>query len=153
MTGIITTPMLSPQGAFITELKADAAVASLVGTRVRGPDPGSSNADDEGDARGPGEYVAFITTVMLDDPPHRSLPIQTATIGVNCYGVTYQHASAIWGAVISAVHKVSVRMKSSGQGFYLSIVDSGGEQDRDPRTNQPVVRGIVRVIATAQAVT
>ncbi len=153
MTGIITSPMLSVVGPIIVELKADTDVASLVSTRVRGVEPASADGDDPGDARGPGQYVAYITVVVLDDPPHISLPIQTATLGFSCYGVTYQNASAIYGAVVKALHKVGVRMKSSGQGFYLSIIDSGGEQDHDPRTNQPVVRGTVRVIATAQAVT
>jgi hypothetical protein len=152
MTGILTAPMLPTVPALIAELRADAAVAALVGTRVRGGEPSGRTDTDAGDARGPGEYIAFVVVVQLDSPPHISLPIQRSEIGVNCYGTTFQNASAVWGAVVAAMHGVGERIKANGLGIYLSHVE-GGSQETDPDTKQPVVRGTIRMHATAQAVT
>ena len=75
-----------------------------------------------------------------------------ATYAVNAYGTTPQNAWAVWGAIVKAFHKVGNRVMANGLGIYQTFVISGGEQDKDPRTEQPVVRGTIRLIATAQAV-
>jgi hypothetical protein len=144
---MLDSPMLDPLGSLIVELKNDPDVASLVSSRVRGGEPA------QGDAKGPNEYQAFIVLTTLDRPPHPSLPIQRAIFDAACYGTTFQNAGAVWGALVKAVHKVGARMKSSGLGIYISVIDSGGEQDKDPDTNQPLVRGTIRLVATAQSVT
>lgn len=143
---MLADPMLDAMGAIVLELRADPDVAALVSTRVRGGEPA------EGDAQGPGEYKAFVVVVTLDAPPHPSLPIFRGVYGVNCYGVTYQGASAVWGAVVKAMHVVRHRVKANGLGIYISVAETGGEQDKDPDTDQPVVRGTIRLTATAQAV-
>lgn len=149
---MLATPMLDPLGAVVTELRADPDVVNLVSDRVRGGEPKGKTDLYEGDALGPGSYKAFIVLTTLDRPPHPSLPIQRAIFGVACYGTTYQNASAVWGAVVKAVHRVGERVKASGLGIYISAVETGGSQDTDPDTKQPLVRGTIRVIATAQPV-
>lgn len=142
---MLTAPQLNPMGALIAEAKADPDVAALTGTRVRGGEPAP------GDARGPGEYQAFVVISALDVPPHPQLPITFAEYALNAYGTTHQNASAVWFALVKAFHKARARVKGNGLGIYQSIVVTGGGEDRDPDTDQPVVRGTVRVIATALA--
>lgn len=149
---MLTTPMLDPLGAVVAELRADDDVAALVSDRVRGGEPRGLSTTYEGDALGPGLYKAFVVVTTLDRPPHPSLPIQRAIFGVACYGVTYQNAAAVWGAVVKAMHRVGERVKANGQGIYISAIETGGSQDKDPDTKQPVVRGTIRLIATASSV-
>lgn len=152
MTGMLTAPQLDPMGALIAEAKADLDVATLVSTRVRGFEPAPQTDTYDGDSHGPGEYKAFVVIAALDVPPHISLPITFADYALNAYGVTHQNAWAVWAALVKAFHKVGARMKSNGLGIYQSIVITGGAQDRDPDTQQPVVRGTLRIIATTLAV-
>jgi hypothetical protein len=144
--GMFTEPMLDPSGSIIVEARNDIDVAALVANRVRGPEPAP------GDAKGPGEYQAFVTIAALSVPPHLSLPITFAEYALNAYGVTYQNAWAVYGALVKAFHKVGARMKANGMGVYQSLVLTGGTEDADPQTQQPVVRGTLRVIATTLAV-
>jgi hypothetical protein len=144
---MLTGPMLDPTGSLITELRTDSDVSDLVGARVRGFEPAP------GDAKGPGAYQAFVVVVALAVPPHPRVPITFADYLVRCYGATPQGASAVWGAVVKAVHKVGPRVKTNGLGIYQSAIASGGEQLRDPDTKQPYVEGVIQVIATAQAIT
>jgi len=44
------------------------------------------------------------------------------------------------------------RLRSDGIGIYRSYV-TGGVDDVDPKTTQPVVTGVIHLIASAQAVT
>lgn len=152
MSGMLTAPQLNILGSLVTEALADSDVASLTSGRVRGAQPRPVSDTYAGDARGPGEYVAFVILSTLDDHPHPQLPITFAEYAVNAYGVTPQNAAAVWHALVKAFHKVRTRTKSNGLGIYQSLVLTGGEQDRDPDTQQPVVRGTLRVIATALAV-
>jgi hypothetical protein len=143
---MLADPPIDPLGSLITEARADADVAALVGTRVRGYEP------QPGDARGPGEYQAFVTINALDVPINFSVPISFASYGVNCYGVTHQGAWAVWAAIAKCFHRTKARTKPNDLGIYQTLVISGGEQDKDPDTGQPVVRGVLRVIVAAQAV-
>lgn len=144
---MLDDPQLDPMGSLIVEWRSDADVAALVGVRVRGFEPAA------GDAKGPGEYQAFIVVSALDVPPHPTVPITFAQYGVRCYGATPQAAWAVWAAVVKATHAVGPRVKASGLGIYRSAVASGGEQSKDPDTGQPYVVGTISLIATAQAVT
>lgn len=146
MSAMFTEPMLDPSGSLIVEARTDTDVAALVGTRVRGPEPAP------GDAKGPGEYQAFVTIAALSVPPHLSLPITFAEYALNAYGVTYQNAWAVYAALVKAFHKAGERVKTSGLGIYSTFVLTGGTEDADPQTQQPVVRGTLRVIATTLAV-
>jgi hypothetical protein len=145
--GMLADPQLDPMGSLIRELTADPDVAALVGVRVRGFQPGP------GDAKGPGEYQAFIVLTALSVPPHPRVPVTFAEYGIRCYGATPQGAWAVWGAVVKALHQVGPRTKSNGLLFYRTFVLTGGQQDRDPDTAQPVVTGSIRLTASLQSVT
>jgi len=144
--GMLTEPQLDPMGALILELRADADVAALVDTRVRGYQPAP------GDALGPGEYRPFVVLQALTVMPHARVPVTWAEYAVRTYGATPQGAWAVWGAVVKALHEVGHRTTTAGQLFYKSIIVSGGTQDEDPDTHQPLVTGSVQLIASLQSV-
>lgn len=142
MTAMLTAPALDWVGAFIAELKADSHVGALVSTRVRGFEPAP------GDAKGAGEYQAFIVVSDLSSPPHPRVPLSFAEANVRCYGTTAQNAKAVWSAVVKAMHQVGPRTKGNGLVVYQSLVLTGNGQGRDPDTNQPVYEGTVRFTAS-----
>lgn len=143
---MLSVPLIDPMGSVIAELRADNDLDALVHGRVRGEEP----APD--DAKGPGEYQAFVVLTTFEDPPHPRLPIQRAVYGVNCYGSTFQNARAVWGAVVKAMHLVGPRIKANGLGIYISAIEGGGDTDKDPDTKQPVVRGVIRLTTTAYSI-
>lgn len=143
---MLAEPQLDPLGSLIVEIRSDVEVDALVDGRVRGFEPAP------GDAKPSGSYQGFIVIVALGVPPDPQLPVTFATYAIRCYGATPQAAWAVWGAVVSAVHETGPRLKANGLGIYKTIVVDGGEQGKDPDTQQPVVTGTVRLIATTQAV-
>jgi hypothetical protein len=143
---MLPAPQLDPLGSLLVEIREDVDVDALVDGRVRGFEPAP------GDAKPNGSYQGFIVIVALGVPPDPQLPVTFATYGIRCYGATPQAAWAVWGAVVKCVHENPVRVKSNGLGIYKTIVVDGGEQGKDPDTQQPVVTGTVRLIATTQAV-
>lgn len=147
MSGFLTADMLDPLGSLITEARADSTLAGLTGSRIRGFEAA------EGDAKGAGSYQAFVVIAALSVPPHPRLPITFAEYGVACYGSTPQNAWAVWAALVRVFHGTTPRTKSNGLGIYRTAITNGGEQEKDPDTAQPVVRGTIQLIATAQAVT
>lgn len=156
---MLAAPMLDPTGAFIVELREHPSVAALVGRRVRSADPAppvrhpdNGAVIDQGDVRGPGDYVAFIVVKVMSAPPDRRLPIVSVEFLVECYGTTFQNAWAVYGAVVQAVHGRGPRTKSNGLGIYNSFVVAGGDEDTDPDTHQPLVNATVRLIATTAPV-
>jgi hypothetical protein len=145
---MLDEPQLDPMGSIVLEARADADLAALTGSRIRGFEPAP------GDARGPGDYQAFVVIAALSVPIHPRVPVTWAEYGVSCYGSTAQNAWAVWAAFAKAFHATTPRVRASnGLGIYRTAVTSGGEQGTDPDTGQPVVRGSIQVIATAQAVT
>lgn len=146
MTGMLSASLMDPMGALITELRADSGVSALVGARVRGGEPAP------GDARDPGQYQAFV--VLIGPPaPNSRVPISRSSITVRCYGSTFQNATAVWGAVVKALHAVGPRLKGNGLGIYRSAFLEEADTLKDPDTEQPYVEGTIEVTATAQAVT
>ena len=95
---------------------------------------------------------SFVVIVALDEPPEPRVPVTFATYAIRTYGATPQNARAVWGAVVKAVHMVGPRLKANGLGIYQTRVVTGGTQDTDPDTKQPVVTGIVQLIGTTVAV-
>lgn len=150
---MLTAPQIDPMGSLIAELRADSSVAAVVGLddrgnrRVRGFEPAPGDADDVG------SYKAFIVVTALSVPPHPRVPITFAEYGIRCYGATAQNAWAVWGAAVKALHQVGHRTKSNGLLIYRTLVLSGGQQDRDPDTGQPVVTGSIRLTASLNSVT
>lgn len=160
---MLDDPMVDPIGGVIADLRADPDIQDLVGNdecgfrRVRGGEALGAGECANGtprsaDGLGPGFYRAFIVVAALDDPPLGRVPVQRAVYSVACYGSTYQNARAVWGAVVKALHIVGERVKSNGLGIYISAIDTGGEQDKDPDTGQPLIRGTIRVIAATQVI-
>lgn len=142
---MLDDPLMDPMGALITELRADGDLASLVGTRVRGGELAP------GDAAGAGHYQAFVLLTGAPAPMAR-VPVSRSNYGVRCYGATYQNATAVWGAVVKALHYVGPRVKNSGLGIYITRLDETAEPAKDPDTGQPYIEGTIRIIATAQAI-
>lgn len=141
-------------GKLIIELRTDAGVAAIVGAnptsspaRVRGFEP----APD--DAKGPGEYRAFVVLVNEGGIRMRNVPVQRPRIAARCYGRNPAEAAQLAAAVSDAVHDKGPRVHSNGLGIYRSFTESGGEQDKDPDTSQPVVTTFIDLFATTQAVT
>lgn len=146
MGGMLLAPQLDPSGAIIVEARDDVDVANLVADRVRGPEPA------RGDALGPGKFQAFVTIAALDVPPHPTVPITFADYAINAYGTTFQNAWAVWAALVKAFHKVGPRTKTNGLVIHQSLITAGGIEDHDPDTRQPVVRGVLHVVASTLAV-
>lgn len=159
---MLDATQLSAIGAVVTELRADTDVATLVGTdlagrvRVRGGEPVGSIQQAggfyDGDARGPGKYVPFVVISTLDEPMRGRVPIFDGYYDAAAYGTTFENARAIWGALVKAMHFSGGRTKANGLVIYTSIVETGGGQDADPVTKQPVVRGTIHIVASANAV-
>ena len=143
---MLDTAQLDPLGSLLVEIRSDVDVDALVDGRVRGFEPAP------GDAKPAGSHQAFIVLVALSVPPDPQLPVTFATYGVRAYGSTPQNAWAVWGATVKAIHERGPRLKANGLGIYKTIAVSGGEQGKDPDTQQPVVEGTIRLIATTQAV-
>jgi hypothetical protein len=152
-------PMVNIVGAMITELRNDQDVAALVDTRIRHGDPLGEVHDTNGrliyagDARGAGQYQAFVVLVVLSDPPTRRVPVQFVEVAVRCYGTTRQQSRALYGAVTKCFQDVGVRVKTNGVGIWRSAMIGGGSDDADPRTAQPVVIGNIQLIAATLVVT
>lgn len=161
---MLDDPMLDPMGWVVRTLRGDGDVATLVGmdnasrVRVRGMEPVGAieqgGGSYGGDARGPGDYQSFIVVAPLVEDINPRLPISRDQYSLACYAATYQAARALWGAAVKAIHYVGPTVQSSnGLGIYISVAEQGGVPDRDPDTQQPLIRGTIRLIATAQAVT
>lgn len=144
--------MIDLVGDIIVELREDLGVSALVGNRVRGQEPEGASPSYPGDARGPGEYVAFVVIVVLDATPMLRVPVQRPSFGVRCYGTDARNARAVFNAVVGALHDRGPRLRANGHGIYRSTV-TGGADDVDPKTDQPVVTGTIQLVATTQAVT
>jgi hypothetical protein len=143
---MISDPPTDPLGSLLVEIRDDIDVDALVDGRVRGGEPAA------GDVQPAGKYKAFIVISTLDDPPHPRIPVRFATYSVRMYGTTYQNASAIYAAVVKAIHMVGPHRKANGLGIYWTTVISGGSQDRDPDTAQPLTTAVISLIGTTQAV-
>lgn len=144
----------APIGKLIVDIRSDADVAAIVGQnptvttpRVRSPEPGP------GDAQPAGSYRAFVVLVNLGGPFWRTVPIHRPRIAVKCFGRTQQEADALASAVYHAVHWARPRMHGNGLGIFNSRIDSGGEQDKDPDTQQPFATVYIDPIVTTLAVT
>lgn len=138
--------MIDPLGYVLTTVRDDTGVVAIT-TRVRGGEPAP------GDALGPGSWQPFVVLVRLGAQRERSLPMQEVRIAARCYGVTYQQAAALAGAVSDALHALGPRISSAGIGIWNSFDDGGGGADADPDTGQPYEVVIFSVIAATQVVT
>lgn len=143
--------MIDPTGALIVEIR-DYLDDNSITDRVRGFEPAGSDIEDGGDQRGPGSYVRFVVVVGLDVPPDIDLPITDARYAVRCYGTTPHDAFLVYAGVVAAIHRIGPRVKTNGLAIYQSFMESGGTPEKDPDTQQPLVVGIIHLIATTQEV-
>lgn len=143
--------MIDPMGPLIVELREDAGIAAIFDARIRGLEPHGATPSYAGDARGPGKYVAFLVLTALSLPPDTRVPVMWATIAFQSYGRTKEEAMAGYLAVVNALHRAGPRLRPGGLGIYRTNV-TGGEQTKDPKTQQPRVDGTIQLIATTQAV-
>lgn len=137
--------MTDPLGRILTEIRDDATVAALT-TRIRGGEPAP------GDAKGPGSWQRFVVLVRLGVSRERRIPVQEVRIAARCYGLTYQDAAALAGAVSDAIHAAGPRISPSGVGIWLSFDDGGGGATADPDTGQPYETVVISVIAATQVI-
>jgi hypothetical protein len=142
-----------PLGKLIIELREDAAVAAIVGERVRPFEPRPGDADVDATPDGPRFKHPFLVVVMLGGARHPRLPIQRPRVAIRCYGRTLVEAGQLYSAASDALHNTGPRVHSNGLGIYASFDDTGGSAERDPDTGQPFYTFIVDLLATTQAVT
>lgn len=152
-------PELDVLPKILLELRDDPTVHGIVGDRVRGKQPEGPLTDQDGrevapgDVRGPGEYVPFVVLVRLGGPPHPRVPIVTARIAVRCYGRTDREAAVLRNACSRAIHGKGPRTFANGLGIYVSHDVTGGQQDSDPETSQPLETFVIEAVAATQVVT
>jgi hypothetical protein len=136
-------------GRVLIEIRDDSGVAAIT-DRIRGAEPGGNlNSPDVQPA---GKYRPFVVLSQLAGPPSMSVPTADFTIGMRCYGATYQDAATLYRACSAAVHRKGPRVSPSGLGIYVSHDVSGGSASKDPDTGQPYVFGVISLIATTQVV-
>lgn len=147
-----------PIGKLLIEIREDAGVAAIAGAnpssvpaRVRAIEPAPKTDSYDGDAHGPGAYRAFVVVTNLGGPRWHRVPVQQPRFTARCYGRTSVEADALARAVSDAVHYIGPRVHSNDLGFYSSFTE-GGEQSRDPDTQQPLVTIFIDLLATTQAV-
>lgn len=148
-----------PMGRLIVELRADSAVAAIVGAnpttspaRVRSPDPKEATDGYDGDAHGPGGYRAFVLVRELATTRDYRVPIQRPRVSVLCYGRTAQEAAQLAKAASDTFHYRGPRVAGNGLGVYVSYDAGSDGVERDPDTGQPYASVIVDLLATTQAV-
>lgn len=148
-----------PLGKLLIEIRDDAAVEAIAGAnptstpaRVRGFEPAPKTSSYDGDAHGSGEYRAFVVLANLGGSRMYRVPVQRPRILARCYGRTPAEAAELAAAVSDAIHYQGPRVHSNDLGIYASFDETGGEQDQDPDTQQPLVTLFIDLLATTQAV-
>jgi hypothetical protein len=134
--------MLDMLGKLLIEFRDDPSVDAIAHGRVRSFEPAP------GDSRPAGQYLAFVVISALVTPRHPQVPIQRPRYVVRCYGRNQQEAMALYGACSDAIHGIGPRLYPSGHGIYVSHDETGGTQDKDPTTQQPLVSFVVELVAT-----
>jgi hypothetical protein len=89
--------------------------------------------------------------VALSLPPDPMLPTMDATFAVRCYGTTRRRLPRL---ALRHRRRPPDRPASQARpafGIYRSWM-TDGTPDKDPDTQQPFVNGVIRLLATTQAV-
>ena len=138
--------LVDPTGYILTTIRDDATVATLT-TRIRGGEPAKD------DALGPGSYQRFVVLVRLGTQREKRLPVQEVRYVARCYGLTYQDAAALAGAVSDAIHARGPRISTGGVGIWTSFDDGGEGAGKDPDTSQPMETVVISVNAATALMT
>lgn len=137
--------MIDPLGFLLTTIRDAPAVAAIT-PRVRG----AQLADDDAP---PAVVLRRLGVTRSPVGPNSDrVGLQGVTIAALCYGVTFQQAAQLYGAVSDAVHMKGPRRDAGGRLIFLSIDESGGEATLDPDTRWPFETAVINVIAAAQTV-
>lgn len=116
-------------GLVMTELLANAAVAAIVGAKVR-----SEFGLNEGP---PAVIVEQLGINYNPGGGTRRLRLQASLFAAKTYGVTRVQAAQLANAVVEAVELRGPRKDASGRLVWLSLVESGGDVILDPVTRWP----------------
>jgi hypothetical protein len=115
-------------GKIILELRADTAVAAIVGTKVWGQEiPDNIDADPR----------PFILVHNLVNVPHSREPLQNSRVSIMAVGLTPRLAAALYVAVSNALHDKGPRHTAGGTAIYRSHEEAGGQPMTDPQTGWP----------------
>ena len=154
----LTDPGLDVLPKLLIEVRDDEDVAAIVGIRVRGKEPQGPVVDadgreiEPGDVRPAGQYVPFVVLVRLGGPPHPRVPIQRSRVLFRCYGRDDREAAVLRNACSKAIHGKDPRVFANGLGILSTLDVTGGSQEADPDTAQPMETFVVEAVATTQVV-
>lgn len=137
--------LLSPLGAALAELQADATVAAIT-TRIRPVEPGTN------DAKGPGEYLPFVVLSTLDALWQATTATSSVSLGMRCYAATFSGAEALYLACAAVFHRAGPRIAASRLGIYNSLALGGPSLGKDPDTTQPYAFGVIELNVSIQAI-
>lgn len=137
--------MYSVLGKIIVELRSNAAVAAIAGTRIYGKPP-------------PDDLAPYVLVRRLG-PIRRfpRAPYYTGRLLVDCVGradvaTGAKEATDLYNAVSTALHGKGWRQSPAGVTVASTYEELGGQAIDDPDTRQPVERSIYIYSApTAQA--
>jgi len=135
--------LADPLGRILIEIRDDAAVAALT-TRIRGGEAAP------GDLLGPGKYQRVVVLTSLGYARLKRAPLQEVRLLAKCYGLTFQDATALAGAVSDAVHAAGRRITAAGLVIFGSFDDGGDGATKDPDTDQPHADVIIQVNALTE---
>lgn len=137
--------LLSPLGAAVAELSADAGVTAIT-TRIRPIEPGP------GDALGAGKYLPFVVVTILDQPWQAPTATSSVSLALRCYAATFAAAEALYLACADVFHRKGPRIATSRIGIYNSLVIGGGTPDKDKDTLQPLFWGVIELNVSIQPI-
>jgi hypothetical protein len=138
--------LVDPFGKLLTEIRDDPSVSAIT-TRIRGGEPAP------GDALGPGKYQPFVVLTLIGRSRLKRAPLQEVRLVAKCYGVTFQGAEELAGAVSDAIHAVGRRASAGGVVIFGSFDDGGQGTTKDPDTGQPMSAFMVQVNALTELLT
>ena len=150
-------------GVVLAELRANIAIAAIVGARIWVDEVAPSDEWATGGRTDPRPFVLLESL----GPPSRfpfgrgsgRIGLQNARYAVHCYGapdandprVARRTSAELRGAVSDAFHLRGPRRGTSGRLIHESL-DDGGGRDVDPDTDWPRETVILSITGAAQAV-
>lgn len=130
-------------GKVLTEVRDWPAVAAIT-TRVRGGEFAPGDAP-------PCVVIRKLANDLAPFGRGYRAGLQRPLFSVQAYGNSYLQAGQLAAAITDAIHLRGPR-KASGRYIALSLVESGGDQSKDPDTNWPVETLVVSAVGALEAV-
>jgi hypothetical protein len=138
-------------------VRDDETVRAIAGGRVRATDAAGEVAHPvtgeliPPDARGPGEWVPFVVIARNGGPPDPTVPVETVRLVFRCYGADRRQAAVLRRACVNAIHGIEPVTFPNGLVIYAIHDVTGGDQDTDPDTKQPLETFVAEAVASTQA--